>query len=941
MKVSIIIAAYNAEQYLSETLDSAIHQSIDDYEVIVVDDGSTDHTVEILKEYQKRCDRLHVFQKENGGPSSARNLGMEHAKGEFFYFMDADDLIEPDSMEALYDAAVQNDAELVVAKYDIFNKYKTTPVHTLDELVKQEEIQRYDTGLLWTFSLCNKLFKASVIRENQFEFPPISYSEDGVFTMRFVYTVKRIAGLDKVVFHYRRMYDGESTSITSSVAPWKVRDYVIAHKTILELAEKSMLKDYPGYSSFEEAKEQNTEIHDYITIFIRKELQVLLNQFYMKFWSLDEESIQLIVTEFEERLAMLDIREMSLLSDAYPDLCLQHLPSNPQEALQHAFFTAVLYADEEQKEAFVECVKSLAVQNLIGLKIVLPVSSKKMLEEAELLHGNMFFVEAESEKELFHKALEEADTPYITFCDPKIIYVHNTFKFLVRRFIKSQIDFASELIYHQDYGQPQPIYLNRIALESFRTGIGFNEDLCLDNTLANKFFRTSLLKGRKIPKEDTILHWLPELYKKGYTAFYNDGIIQYADDQETFLEFITTEDSKPFEEKYLKDEQITLNSEDVLIKAEESYQKLQKIPKKSRKDRMIYKAVSYMRKHCKVKDQVLFFSIRKDGELEGNAKALYPYIKGKKVICAQMLPHDFLTTLKMYWYVITSKVIVTDDYVKYLRYFPLKKNQRVIQLWHACGAFKKFGQRGTNIGIATDVATHAQYNVACVSSEHIRPIYADAFSINFKKVKALGCPRTDFFFDEEKIQEKRQQIYGKYPEFQDKFIIIYAPTFRDVGNDRTVFTPKIDFEKLSAELLPNQMLLVCPHPVMKNAIVDKKYENIKVVRDFSTNDLMFLSDMLITDYSSVIFEYALLKKPIVFYCYDLPIYNRGFYLNYPKDLPGEVYEDQESLTAYLTDPKQHRLDEKYDRFIQRYMSACDGHSCERIAKLINDYMEEK
>ena len=126
---------------------------------------------------------------------------------------------------------------------------------------------------------------------------------------------------------------------------------------------------------------------------------------------------------------------------------------------------------------------------------------------------------------------------------------------------------------------------------------------------------------------------------------------------------------------------------------------------------------------------------------------------------------------------------------------------------------------------------------------------------------------------------------------------------------------------------------------MKNAIIDKKYPNIQVVRDFSTNDLMFISDMLITDYSSVIFEYALLKKPIAFFCYDLATYNRGFYLNYPDDLPGPIFENQVSLTEYLRDKSKHIMDDKYELFIQKYMSGCDGHSCERIAKLVNDYMK--
>lgn len=304
-----------------------------------------------------------------------------------------------------------------------------------------------------------------------------------------------------------------------------------------------------------------------------------------------------------------------------------------------------------------------------------------------------------------------------------------------------------------------------------------------------------------------------------------------------------------------------------------------------------------------------------------------------------MLPHNPLTKLRMYYYTITSKVIVTDDYDRYLRHFQLRQSQRVIQLWHACGAFKKFGQRGTNMSIPTDRATHAQYNLVTVSSDKIRGIYADAFDVDVHKVKALGCPRTDAFFDEQFIQDTKEKVYAAYPEFRGKYMIIYAPTFRDIGNDRTEFKPDLDFEQLSRDLLPNQMLIVCPHPVMKNKIVEGEFANIKVVRDFSTNDMMLISDMLITDYSSVIFEYALLRKPIAFYCYDLLNYNRGFYLNYPEDLPGDVYENQKDLTAYITSEEKDRLTDKYDKFIEKYMSACDGHSCERIADMIHAYME--
>ena len=289
----------------------------------------------------------------------------------------------------------------------------------------------------------------------------------------------------------------------------------------------------------------------------------------------------------------------------------------------------------------------------------------------------------------------------------------------------------------------------------------------------------------------------------------------------------------------------------------------------------------------------------------------------------------------------TAKYVFIDDASLILSSIPLRKETVAINLWHACGAFKKFGQRGTNLSLPEDRATHAQYNLVCVSGENLRSIYADAFDINYNKVRALGCPRTDDYFNKHLINKTKRKIYFRHPSLIGKSVLVYAPTFRDVGCDRSEFHPELDFDRLSKDLLPNQVLLICPHPVMKNDILPKKYKNKRVMRDFSTNDYMLISDMLITDYSSVIFEYALLRKPIAFFCYDLPTYDRGFYLNYPEDLPGDVYTNQEELTDYLTHPEKHILTNKMNSFVDKYMSACDGHSCERIANLINSYMEGK
>ena len=165
MKISVIIAAYNAEKYLVETLQSVVNQTLDDYEIITINDGSKDGTLDILKEYEKEYPNFTVISKENGGVSAARNDGLNVAQGKYVYFYDADDILELEALEKMYEAAENNKAELVIAGYDMFDQYKTTEVKELNSLLELEKIDKYDTDILKTFSLTNKLFRRDIIEK--------------------------------------------------------------------------------------------------------------------------------------------------------------------------------------------------------------------------------------------------------------------------------------------------------------------------------------------------------------------------------------------------------------------------------------------------------------------------------------------------------------------------------------------------------------------------------------------------------------------------------------------------------------------------------------------------------------------------------------------------------------------------------------------------------
>lgn len=935
VKVSVIMPVYNAAEFLEETLDSVLNQSLDDYEVIAVNDGSKDNSLEILERYAEQYSHLRIINQKNAGPSAARNAGLDVATGKYIYFPDADDLLNPKSIQQLYNKAEKNDADLVIARYDIFNSFSKTKVTNINNLTSQDEIDKYDQDILWTFSLCNKLFKRELIEQHNFRFPPVSYSEDGVFVMRFVYASKVIVGLPRVVFHYRRENDTVHTSITSSVSKGKIEDYLQAHEWIYEAAVESFLRDNPEYTDIETLMQEKLEVHDYINQFFKKEMTVLFNQFYKKFWSQDEETVAFVAEAIEKLLKRIDAPVLNSLIDIHYELNLHHLYRSYQEAFDAAKLTVLLYGDLEHEENFVKSLIGLCAQNMIPMKIVVPEQMRTAIEDKGIINRNIVYISETQRMQFWHRGFEECTTPYIIFGDMWFGYAPGSVKEMYIVCDSNQYDFGAYRIYYADAPKSTSVSFQSKAIIRQNDWRKLGEYANYELFLENKIFSVEFLKKIDISNCTSGKEICEKAYDKALYYVSRNKYVALQGSIQNFLYDVLYKDDE-YERVHVPIDHIDLSDSQFEADEREVNNFVPCTDEKGIKGTLYRLVLNFM---CKlpVKNRAFIVSIRKDGELEGNAKALADAIDAPKVICAKMLPHDEKYKLKMYYYVATSKVIITDDYLRYLRVFPLRKEQRVIQLWHACGVFKKFGIQGTTLDYRVDRSTHVQYNTVCVSSSEIRPTYAEAFQISMDRVQALGCPRTDVFFNQEKIEQKKKEVYEKYPDLIDKKVILYAPTFRDRGGDRSIFKPEIDFKRLSKELNEDQVFVICPHPVMKNEIVKKSYKNIKVIRDISTNDMMFVSDMMVTDYSSVIFEYALLRKPIVFYCYDRQAYDRGFYLDYNTDLPGEIVETFDEFLAFLKDEKRHELTAKYDEFVEKYMSACDGHSTERIAKLVNDY----
>lgn len=939
VKVSVIVPVYNSAEFLAETLDTILSQTLEEIELITVNDGSLDNSLDILLSYGEKDQRMIVLNQENGGPSAARNNGLEHAHGEYVFFFDADDLLTQTALEQMYDKARQMDADLVIGKYDIFNGVAFSAVSNLNRLVNQDIIEKYNKDILWTFSLSNKLFRRSMIEDHAFRFEPISYSEDGVFTMNFVHHAKVITGCNIIVFHYRRMAYTIQASITSSVNEAKIRDYLTAHRLIYIHLKEAIQKDFPGHTDFNELLYHEDEMNQYVNEFLKKEVNVLLNQFYKKFWSIDEETLSLLAVTIEKLLDKVNLDVFYQLSGHHPELNLSNLYRNYAQAVDDSRVAVALFGKADNPESFIRCLKSLCVQTLIQVNIYVPAVMQEQIENENLMHGNVILTECQDRPSLIKEMLAKTHAEYVILADESFSYEIGALYRMYKSMKDMRLDMLINAVNIDVNGKAVICSWHGRAINEVRNFRTFAKESRRDAFLANKMISAAFLRELELDFSASEAQIAEKIIRKAYfaTTLKVNVVFEDGRDDRDFIAHLKQIDPVYFDGIDEVEGPVSLFDHRIENNQVEIYKKLMPSKLKKKKNLKKRRLINMISK-LPVQNKVLFYSIRKEKELEGNLKAIYDYVDGKKNICAHMLPHEQLWKLKMYYEFATSKVIVVDDYARYLRLFPLKPEQRVVQLWHACGAFKKFGIHGTNLSMREEKSTHMQYNMVCVSAENIRQIYASAFDIDVAKVSALGVPRTDTYFDQATIENKKMQIFQKHPELADKRVILYAPTFRDKNAKRSEFKPEIDFDDLSRRLGTGTVFVLAPHPVMTEPILQKTYDNIKEIRDISTGDLMFVSDLLVTDYSSVIFEYSLLNKPIVFYCYDKTIYNRGFYLDFDHDLPGEIFEDYESFADYLEHPEQQVVTEQHHKFVEKYMSACDGHSSERIARIINEYM---
>lgn len=298
---------------------------------------------------------------------------------------------------------------------------------------------------------------------------------------------------------------------------------------------------------------------------------------------------------------------------------------------------------------------------------------------------------------------------------------------------------------------------------------------------------------------------------------------------------------------------------------------------------------------------------------------------------------DITSWIKVVTRIAMQDVIFVDDYAPVFGFFRLGKKTKLIQVWHAGEGFKsvgysRFGKDGSPFPMGS---CHKQYTHVITGSEHLVDVFREVFGIEKEAFYPVGMPRLDGFLDENRISAFRKDFYGRYPELEDKRIILFAPTYRGAEQKEAYYDyDRIDLTRIYEFCKGNNyVFLIKMHPFVKELIsIPEEYSD--AVYEFSgypnINDLYYITDILITDYSSNYFEYALMQRPVLFYTYDREIYEltRGVHRSIRENAPGKVCDTFDELMQALTDGDFE--EEKIKKFVEDNFGEYQGNASDRV-----------
>lgn len=280
------------------------------------------------------------------------------------------------------------------------------------------------------------------------------------------------------------------------------------------------------------------------------------------------------------------------------------------------------------------------------------------------------------------------------------------------------------------------------------------------------------------------------------------------------------------------------------------------------------------------------------------------------------IKYGFHMLVQMF-HIATSKVVILDSYCIAVSILKHKKSLKVIQMWHSMGTMKKFGytsldtEEGSKSELAYAMKMHHNYDFVFASSEAYKDHLAAGFQCDIKKIITMPLPRLDLLNSEKYAQKVKRKIYDKYPQLQEKPVILYCPTFRKSEEKfqkaLEALVSAIDSEKYH--------LVVKLHPLSKIQAGPQVIQ----AEEFSSFDMIFVADYMISDYSCIAYEAAVRRIPLYFYNFDMELYTdgRGLAVDYYGELPGKISKEAKEIAEEIASERYNM--ERLAAFAEKYV----------------------
>ncbi|MCL2023461.1 MAG: CDP-glycerol glycerophosphotransferase family protein [Oscillospiraceae bacterium] len=951
-KLSLIFTLAAPGDTLQEALESLRRQTLRGWEFICV--AADDIPEEELRKLRGFANhrRGKVIIVPTGTPlTEQRNAALEAATGKYCAFLHSKNRFTPRFLRGLLNAAQREDASLVIGRQRSFGTLGGRDFSSAEALSTRRSIHCTDYRLLWNPSLSNKLYKLEDLRRLGLRFQDdFGFAADALFSLSFAFATKSVASSRRGFAEWRE----EPLAGDAPPTQAELASYISAYGQIGMLAEKYFDGKLENIDRVFLRGEMKRNKAAYLDQVHSKLLTVLIYRFYRRFYSIDKMLLntasKAILLEYDKLSDM----GKSALRRVHRDLLLDDsLPNSSQEAIENNKITVLLCGNRTAAELTAQ-LDSLRSQTLPFFELLCDEKLKTLfpysyLEDPRLRFLSAAeFVKGERSAAIKQLAMDQAQTKYLLILEcPALL----DSKALQRHWhaIKSEHEVGFTTANYSRFDGQKLHHYDTARLFFDSEKIGGRERVKdapyypLDLFWENKLLRLRHLKGLHFTFSSNSALDLCRLYENASFLRLKANLLYLSISQDQLLTALRQEELLLPPEVRIKTHYLRLRSlRQGISRKTESVKRelaqLKKIP-----GRLILRLARTIFARLPLRDEILFYTVRplpyprrkkgakkpsSSASLPKDLRLLYKEIQGKKRVFTKRLPHNFSGKIKSYSALMRAKIIVTDSSIPAFGDFRLRSEQKALQIWHSCGAFKRFALDAPNSTDAEKV--HSQYTAAVTSSEHSREITAHALGLELEQVLALGSPRTDTMLDAEEMKARRQRMERNHPILRGKKVYLYCPTSRE-GR----FDPKIRWKKLSQALGEDEIFIIHRHPLSAETYIAGRY--YRRVRDYSYEplaDMLAICHVLVTDYSAIGLEAALLGRPLLFYCPDWEEYERDFYLNFPEDLPGTLVTHYSQLPEELRKTLENPPRAKLAKFAEKQLGACDGGSTQRVVELI-------